>query len=64
MKILKKFYLENDNSAEEYKVSLANYIQDTLDKNTWGAMSDYALYLSGAKDILTDLLEVLNSRSE
>ena len=54
-------FRENDNSAKEYKQSLIEYLFGILENNNWEAMSEHQLYLNGAKKMITEIIEELNS---
>lgn len=60
MSFLYNAFSENDNSAKEYKQSLIEYLLNELQKGKWEAMSDHQLYLDGAKDMLTEIIEEIN----
>lgn len=59
-KFLKERFSENDNSAQEFKTSLSAYLEEALLTSNWEAMSEYALYLQGAKQALEEVVNILN----
>jgi cytosine/adenosine deaminase-related metal-dependent hydrolase len=54
----KEHFHENDNSVEEFKKELKQYIENALKANLV-AMSDHALFLYGGEQALRELLSEL-----
>lgn len=52
-------FSENDNSAQLYKESLIEYLQDVLKNNRFQAMSDHQIYLDWIKDTLESVIELI-----
>lgn len=54
-------FSENDNSVKEFKQSLIEYLFWVIEHNNWTAMSEQQLYLNGAKKMIEEIIEELNS---
>ena len=59
MNNFKEVFMDNDNSAEEYKQSLLEYLQKHYDSFSTHAMNDYTLYLQGEKNMLKDIITLI-----
>ena len=54
-------FSENDNSSDEYRESLKQYLIEIKNSNHWTAMSpDHALYLDGARQMLKEIIELVS----
>lgn len=56
-KFLKNPYLGAD--GEDFKKEFTEYLEDIIKSNRWEAMSDYTLFLQGAKQALNEVIEEL-----
>lgn len=58
---LTEVFIENDNSVKEFKQTFIEYLFRILENKKWEAMSEHQIYLEGAKKMLIEIIEELNS---
>ncbi len=52
-------FMDNTNSAEDYKESLAEYLEELIKNRGWSSMNESGLYLEGVKNTLQAIVDIL-----
>lgn len=56
-------FSENDNSSDEYRESLKQYLKSIKKNYIWKATStEWILYLDGAKQMLKEIIELVGKK--
>jgi len=61
---LKERFILSDNSAMEYNSSLLIYLDGVMKNTRFEAMSEHQLYLQGAKQMLEEIINLLEKEFE